>query len=165
MALKDVFGKMFSVPSEDDYEDEYYEESGSVFDDDEVAEEEVKPASTPKATKKSDFGGLFSKASAKTEASEGSQIQVVLVKPTSFEEATEVAKHLCQRKTVVLNLETANRETSRRLLDFLAGTAFAVGGNIKRVANSTYIIAPGNVNLLGELIGSDIAEAGESYFG
>lgn len=163
MALKDVFGKMFSVPSEDDYEDDFYEENGSVFDDDEVDEIEEKPAQKP--AKKADFGGLFSKASAKTENSDGSQIQVVLVKPTSFEEATEVAKHLCQRKTVVLNLETANRETSRRLLDFLAGTAFAVGGNIKRVANSTYIIAPGNVNLLGELIGSDIAEAGESYFG
>lgn len=162
MALKDVFGKMFSVPSEDDYEDEYYEESNSLFDEEDVEEEE-KPAQKP--TKKADFGGLFSKASAKTENADGSQIQVVLVKPTSFEEATEVAKHLCQRKTVVLNLETANRETSRRLLDFLAGTAFAVGGNIKRVANSTYIIAPGNVNLLGELIGSDFAEAGESYFG
>ena len=163
MALKEFFGKMFTVPGEDDYEDEYYEENGSVFEEDEIDELDEKPAQKP--AKKADFGGLFSKASVKTENSDGSQIQVVLVKPTSFEEATEVAKHLCQRKTVVLNLETANRETSRRLLDFLAGTAFAVGGNIKRVANSTYIIAPGNVNLLGELIGSDFAEAGESYFG
>ena len=89
-----------------------------------------------------------------------SAVQVVLVKPTRFEDAPSVADHLNARKTVVLNLEAANRETSRRLIDFLSGTAYATRGSIKKVANSTYIITPANVDVLGELIDGDFDTEG-----
>jgi cell division inhibitor SepF len=88
------------------------------------------------------------------------QLQVVLVKPDRYEDAGSIANHLNSKHTVVLNLEETNREVSRRLLDFLSGVAYANGGQIKRVANSTYIITPYNVdimgNLLDELEGNDI---------
>ncbi len=90
------------------------------------------------------------------------QLQVMLVKPERFEDARTIAEHLNQKRTVVLNLESASKELSRRLLDFLSGVAFANGGEVKRVANSTYIITPSNVNLMGDLL--DELESSGVYF-
>ena len=56
------------------------------------------------------------------------QLQVVLVKPDRFDDVTAIADHVNGKRTVVLNLESANRETSRRLLDFLSGVAYANTG-------------------------------------
>ena len=83
------------------------------------------------------------------------QLQVVLVKPDRFEDVTDIADHLCDKKTVVLNLESANREVSRRIIDFLSGVAYANKGNIKKVANSTFIIVPRDVDVAGELMFDD----------
>lgn len=80
------------------------------------------------------------------------QLQVVLVKPDRFEQASEIADHLREKRTVVLNLESTQKDISRRLLDFLSGVAYAHEGKIKKVAISTYIITPYNVDILGDLI-------------
>lgn len=80
------------------------------------------------------------------------QLQVVLVKPERYEEAAAIADNLNAKRTVVLNLESTNRDIARRLLDFLSGVAYANNGQIKRVANSTYIITPYNVDVMGDLI-------------
>ncbi len=80
------------------------------------------------------------------------QLQVVLVKPERFEQASEIADHLREKRTVVLNLESTQKDVSRRLLDFLSGVAYANEGKIKKVAISTYIITPYNVDILGDLI-------------
>ena len=77
---------------------------------------------------------------------------MVLVKPERFENASEIADHLREKRTVVLNLESTNKEIARRLLDFLSGVAYANEGKIKKVAISTYIITPYNVDILGDLI-------------
>ena len=80
------------------------------------------------------------------------QLQVVLVKPERFEDASGIADHLNQKRTIVLNLESATKEVTRRLIDFLSGVAYANNGQIKRVANSTYIITPYNVGIMGDLL-------------
>ena len=80
------------------------------------------------------------------------QLQVVLVKPDRFESASEIADHLREKRTVVLNLESTNKDIARRLLDFLSGVAYANEGKIKKVAISTYIITPYNVDIMGDLI-------------
>ena len=80
------------------------------------------------------------------------QLKVVLVKPERFENASEIADHLNNKRTVVLNLESTNKEVSRRLVDFLSGVAYANNGQIKRVANSTFIITPYNVDIMGDLL-------------
>lgn len=90
------------------------------------------------------------------------QLQVVLVKPERFEDASTVADYLNTKRTVVLNLESTNKETSRRLIDFLSGVAYANNGQIKRVANSTFIITPYNVDIMGDLL--DVLENNEAYF-
>lgn len=90
------------------------------------------------------------------------QLQVVLVKPEQFEEVSGIADHLNAKRTVVLNLESASKELSRRLIDFLSGVAYANNGQIKRVANSTFIITPYNVDIMGDLI--DELENNGVYF-
>ncbi len=90
------------------------------------------------------------------------QLEVVLVKPEQFEDASGIADHLNSRRTVVLNLESTNKDVSRRLVDFLSGVAYANNGQIKRVAVSTFIITPYNVGVVGDLI--DELESSGLYF-
>ena len=90
------------------------------------------------------------------------QLQVVLVKPDRFENAAEIADHLREKRTVVLNLEQTNKDVSRRVLDFLSGAAYANEGKVKKVALNTYIITPYNVDILGDLI--DELENNGLYF-
>ncbi len=80
------------------------------------------------------------------------QLKVVLVKPERFENASEIADHLREKRTVVMNLESANKDIARRLVDFLSGVAYAGDGKIKKVAANTYIITPYSVDLMGDLI-------------
>ena len=65
------------------------------------------------------------------------QLKVVLVKPERFENASEIADHLKEKRTVVLNLESTNKDVARRLIDFLSGVAYAGEGKIKKVAANT----------------------------
>ena len=90
------------------------------------------------------------------------QLQVVLVKPERFDDASAVADHLNAKRTVVLNLESANKDVARRILDFLSGVAYANDGQIKKVANCTFIITPYNVGLMGDLL--DELESNGLYF-
>lgn len=93
------------------------------------------------------------------------QLDVVLVKPERFEDASGIADHLNSKRTVVLNLESTAKDVARRLVDFLSGVAYANNGQIKRVANSTFIITPYNVEVSGELLDDfDGANNEEVYF-
>ena len=94
---------------------------------------------------------------------EFSLAKVVLSKPERFDDASGIADNLNDKRTVVLNLEGTNRDTARRLIDFLSGVAYANGGQIKKVANNTYIITPYNVDISGDLI--DELENTGMYFG
>ena len=80
------------------------------------------------------------------------QLKVVLVKPERFENASEIADHLKEKRTVVINLESTHKDIARRLIDFLSGVAYAGEGKIKKVAANTYIITPYHVDIMGDLI-------------
>ena len=90
------------------------------------------------------------------------QLKVVLVKPERFENASEIADHLKDKRTVVLNLESTNKDVARRLVDFLSGVAYAGEGKIKKVAANTYLITPYHVDIEGDLI--DELENNGLYF-
>ena len=92
----------------------------------------------------------------------GSEQQVILFNPRTFDEAGELVTHLNQGRSLVMTLEGLPTETARRLLDFLSGVAYANEGKIKKVAISTYIITPYNVDILGDLI--DELENNGLYF-
>ena len=90
------------------------------------------------------------------------QLQVVLVKPDRFDNVADIAEHLRDKHAVVLNLEQTSKDVARRLVDFLSGCAYALDGKIKKVAVSTYIITPYNVDIVGDLI--DELESSGMYF-
>ncbi len=90
------------------------------------------------------------------------QLKVVLVKPDRFEAAAEIADQLKDKRTVVLNLESTNKDVARRLTDFLSGVTYGVEGKIKKVAANTYIITPYHVDFEGDLI--DELESNGLYF-
>ena len=90
------------------------------------------------------------------------QLKVVLVKPERFEAASEIADHLKEKRTVVMNLESTHKDIARRLVDFLSGVAYAGEGKIKKVAANTYIITPYSVDIQGDLI--DELENNGLYF-
>lgn len=167
MGIFDEF-KRLARPYEDEDEDDY--------DDFEVSprpvERRERPA-TERAPRDSGYSGGYSSYNASAADDDrrsnkvvniraATQLQVVLVKPERFEDASSIADHLREKRTVVLNLESTNGEIARRLLDFLAGVSYANEGKIKKVAISTYIITPYNVDILGDLI--DELENNGLYF-
>ena len=126
--------------------------------------EEIPQAPRSTAQARSTYGGFEERRDSNKVVNihATAQLQVVLVKPERFEAAAEVADHLRERRTVVLNLEQTNKDIARRLIDFLSGVAYAQDGKIKKVAVNTYIITPYNVDLLGDLI--DELENNGLYF-
>lgn len=140
MGVFDKIKNAFGV-DDDDFDDDYYEDEY----EDEVVENTVKPDFSQMKKEKT-----VPLASAPSAASvPPSQLQVVLVKPEKFDDASGIADSLNAKKTVVLNLEATSKEVSRRLVDFLSGVAYANNGQIKKIANSTFIITPYNVDVSG----------------
>lgn len=86
-------------------------------------------------------------------------LQVILVKPTEYTDAKKIADHLMGGRTVVLVLEDATEAVRRRIIDFLIGVAYAMNGNLKPIANETYIITPHDVGLVDQLV----SELGKPY--
>ena len=127
-------------------------------EDEEDDFEEFEPVSQPRRREPEDEGiasnvTSFRRTSDKVvNINATTQLAVVLVKPEKFENAAEIADHLREKRTVVLNLEQTNKDVARRLVDFLSGVTYAQDGKIKKVANSTFIITPYNVDILGDLI-------------
>ena len=149
MSLMENLKKSLGIGEEDDYDyDENDDSNEKLFSHDSADENKARPAEKGR--------NKVVNINATT------QLQVVLVKPERFENASEIADHLREKRTVVLNLESTNKEIARRLLDFLSGVAYANEGKIKKVAISTYIITPYNVDLLGDLI--DELENNGLYF-
>lgn len=125
----------------EDYEDDYEEEEPEVPASRSARTVAEKPAAT------SDRRG-----NKVVNIHTTAQMQVVLVKPERFDTVSEIAEHLRERRAVVLNLEAANKDVARRLVDFLSGCAYALDGKIKKVAMATYIITPYNVDIVGDLV-------------
>lgn len=150
-----LFDKIKDIMTdEDDDFDEYYDDNASLPKPARRRERstESAPVEREERAEKAERPSLFQKSDRVVNIHTTAQLQVVLVKPEGFEEAASIADNLNERRTVVLNLESTNRDVARRLLDFLSGVAYANDGQIKRVANSTYIITPYNVDVMGDLI-------------
>ena len=135
---------------------------GSLFKDEEDEELFRSPEPEPEPEPAPKAASYKSKKDNIVNINATTQLEVVLVKPERFEDASGIADHLINKRTVVLNLESTNKDVSRRLIDFLSGVAYANNGQIKRVANSTFIITPYNVGIVGDLL--DELESSGVYF-
>ena len=138
----------------------YNEEDMDEYDYDEEEDMEPEPEPAP-STRRSGFAAPEANPSAGSRRSGPAKVvnlsnntamQVILVKPDRFDTVSEIADHLRDKKAVVLNLESTNKDVARRLVDFLSGVAYALDGKIKKVAISTYILTPYNVEIVGDLV-------------
>ncbi len=154
MSVWDKIKNIMVIPDEDDYENEAEETERPVRE-----KSYDEPAYTPK--KEAPAKLIKSKTINYSQNSGG--LQVVLVKPDRFDEVTNIADHLNEGKTVVLNLEESARDVSRRIVDFLSGVAYANGGNMRKVAKNTFIIVARGVDVMGELLPEEF-EDGKIYF-
>ena len=145
--------KDFMGIGEEDFEDDFEEnEQPEEMEDDPFGGFSMQPEYRPGKTEPAEKTAAPRKDNKVVNINTTTQLQVVLVKPERFENASEIADHLREKRTVVLNLEGTNKDVARRLVDFLSGVAYAGDGKIKKVSTNTYIITPYSVDLMGDLI-------------
>ena len=181
MSLKDKFMSLMKISDVDDSEefDEEYEgyeeyEEEAVTDDgydyEEEAEEEQAPAprrhlfSFHRKAKEEPESDIYEEADESTvipfngKQEEGETVRVI--KPQEFNEAQIVAEFLKDGKTIVVNLEGIEISQAQRIIDFIGGASFAVDGSLKAISNNIFIVAPGNIEVSGdlrdEIVGDDI---------
>lgn len=164
MSLWDNLKKMTQPYSDDDYED-YDDQNNSDFsDDDQDTGSRRRPSpfasasqeSTPSysAPASSSFGGqVVSMGSGKQE--------VVLFHAKSFDDAARAADELRKKKAVILNMENVDKSLTRRVVDFLSGSVYALDGSVKKIAQSTYLFCPHNMDVVGDL--ENVPSEIESY--
>ncbi len=78
-----------------------------------------------------------------------SQFKVVIMQPETFDDARDVCDHLKNKKPVIINLENLTKETAQRVVDFLSGSVYALDGDIQKVSTGIFMIAPSNVDIMG----------------
>ena len=152
------FAKPYS--DEDDYDD-FDEEMTDSFEEEAPAERAPRfsrreaapaqePAFAPAATTAftpvagSGFNGQVVNTSS-------NKIQLILVRPESFNDAPTIAANMRAKKAVVLNLEGVEKNLARRIVDFLSGCGYALDGSAKKISQATYLFCPYNMEVLGDL--------------
>jgi len=136
--------------AQNDFESTFGEESISVA-------EAPRKAAKPLLGENGLLGSFGAKKAAKPKAPQrertvsfgGTDQQVILFNPKTFDEAGELVKFLYQGRSVVMTLEGLPTENARRLLDFLSGITFALQGKITPVSAKTYFVTPQNVDIVG----------------
>lgn len=142
MSIKSKFRTFFAL----DDEEEYIEEQSPV---EEESEYEV-----PRRVTRSSKQNVVSLQSIQQSS------KVILFEPRIYDEVQEIADHLKNRKTVVINLQRVTTDQGMRIVDFLSGTVYAIGGDINKLGANTFICTPENVDITGSI--SDMAEEIES---
>ncbi|ELK45064.1 putative cell division protein SepF [Halobacillus sp. BAB-2008] len=132
--MKNKFRSFFTLDDEYEYIEEEVE--------DEVEEEQTY---NQRSQKKQDTGNVVSLKSAK-----GSS-KMVLSEPSSYNEAQNIADQLVSRRAVVINLQRVDHMQAKRIVDFLSGTVYAIGGDIQKLGSQTFLCTPDNVEISGSI--------------
>ncbi len=77
--------------------------------------------------------------------------KMVLLEPRSVSEAQAIADHLKSRNSVVVNLKRVTSPQAKRIIDFLSGCIYAIGGNMQKIGVGIYLCTPNNVNVQGQI--------------
>ena len=78
-------------------------------------------------------------------------MKVVVVEPTNYDEVQDICNNLKSKKPIIINFENIDKDVARRMVDFISGAVFALDGTIQKVSNGIVIVAPSNVDILGNL--------------
>ncbi|MBU8877740.1 cell division protein SepF [Bacillus sp. FJAT-29790] len=132
MSLKSKFKTFFFLDDENDYKEE------------EIIEEETEPIkqTQKQPTQKNNIVSLQSIQKAS---------KMVLVEPRVYAEAQDIADHLKNRRAVVVNLQRIEKDQAKRIVDFLSGTVYAIGGDIQKVGTDIFLCTPDNIEVSGNI--------------
>ena len=86
--------------------------------------------------------------------------KMILLEPRAFSEAQQIADHLKNRNSVVVNLKRVTSDQAKRIIDFLSGCIYAISGKMQKIGVGIYLCTPNNVNIQGKI--SDDSEKGKS---
>ncbi|BDG79861.1 MULTISPECIES: cell division protein SepF [Bacillus] len=146
MSMKNKLKNFFSM-DEEEYEYEYIETERDSHEEQEQKEKPAYNAGKPAAKQ-----NVVSLQSVQKSS------KVVLSEPRVYAEAQEIADHLKNRRAVVVNLQRIQHDQAKRIVDFLSGTVYAIGGDIQRIGSDIFLCTPDNVDVSGtisELISED----------
>ena len=148
------------------YSDEEYDDYEEELDEFEEVEQEAprkrrtSPFATPKDTEP-EYTAPAAAAPVSTASSTGfsgqvlnmnsGKQEVVLFHAKSFDDAAKAADELRRKKAVILNMENVDKALTRRVVDFLSGSVYALDGSVKKIAQSTYLFCPHNMDVVGDL--------------
>ena len=77
--------------------------------------------------------------------------KMILLEPRAFSESQQIADHLKMRNTVVVNLKRVTSDQAKRIVDFLAGTIYAIGGDLQKIGGGIFLCTPNNINIQGKI--------------
>jgi cell division inhibitor SepF len=118
------------------------------FEDDDLEEQEIQEVRSMEAEQKvSNFKKKPNVVSIHTTIS----AKVKIVKPTDYEEAADICDDVKNRNIVVINTTALEQRTAQRLIDFLGGSSYALGGNLEEIDKGVYLISPSNVEVSSDL--------------
>lgn len=129
-----IFDKVIGIMG---FSDEEVDED--LFDEEEN-EKEVQEDIRPSSRKSAQVVSIHSQK----------QVKVVVLEPTSFEDSQNIADQLKNRRPVIVNLENTDRNLAKRIVDFVSGTTYALGGNMQKVGQGIFLFVPNNVDISGE---------------
>lgn len=81
--------------------------------------------------------------------------KMILLEPRAFSESQQIADHLKKRNTVVVNMKRVTTEQAKRIIDFLSGTVYAIGGDLQKIGVGIFLCTPKNVNVEGTISDDD----------
>lgn len=81
--------------------------------------------------------------------------KMILLEPRAFSESQQIADHLKKRNTVVVNMKRVTSEQAKRIIDFLSGTVYAIGGDLQKIGVGIFLCTPKNVNVEGTISDDD----------
>ena len=84
------------------------------------------------------------------------QVKMVICQPTSFEQSENICTLLKEKKSIIVNLEYVNKDVARRIVDFISGAVHALDGNLQKVSNSIFLVAPYNYDITNEMAREEI---------
>ena len=159
MGMLDGLTNMFKMHDDDDFDDDY-EDYDDDFDDD---YEDEKPSARKKlftgsskkdsvvsyTAEKPRFASKSKVVPMKTQSARG--LEVVVIRPESMEDAKEITDTLLTGKAVVLNLEGIHVEIAQRIIDYSAGSTYAIRGNLQKITNYIFLVTPPNVDISGDI--------------
>lgn len=154
--------KKFTQPYSDDEYDDYDEEEEMDDFEEEAEASSPRPRRTPAFSSASTDSGLDFGASASTApvtsgfngqvlSMSSNKQEVVLFHARNFDDAAKASSELRNKKAVILNMENVDKALTRRVVDFISGCVFALDGQVKKIAQSTYLFCPHSMDIVGDL--------------